>query len=285
MTGETRPPVIIIGMHRSGTSMIARLLEDSGLFVGWRKEDNHEATFFHRANDWVLNQCCATWDNPGSARYLEGSGAFPVVAEYLRDSLSSPKVIEFLGIKNFLRHRSLLNFPFPWGWKDPRSTFTLPVWTAIFPQARIIHVRRHGIDVAQSLRVRHVQVLQEGLSTYPGRRTLYRYLYKRGRFTDSVRCLSLEGAFSLWEEYLGEARKHLDAAGAHGYEMHYEDFVRQPEAAFRQLIDFCGISPGGVSIERVLGKIRRDRSFAYRDDPELAQYAITVADRLAAYGY
>jgi len=278
-------PVMIIGMHRSGTSMITRLLEDLGLYVGWKKEDNHESSMFHRVNDWILDQCSATWDNPAPARFLQEDGVFMLVKDYVYQLLSSPKVIEFLGVRDFLRYRSLMNLPNPWGWKDPRSTYTLPVWKAIFPEARIVHVMRHGVDVAQSLRVRHTRVLQKEIAQYPDRKALYRILHKRGRFCDSVRCLTLEGGFSLWEEYVNEARKHIVAAGANGYEIRYEDFISEPETALRRLADFCGISSDRDGIEQVLGKIRRDRTFAYREDPELSQYAITVAERLFVYGY
>ncbi len=30
-----------------------------------------------------------------------------------------------------------------WGWKDPRNTFTLPMWLSIFPKARVLHVLRN----------------------------------------------------------------------------------------------------------------------------------------------
>jgi hypothetical protein len=49
-------PIIIISMHRPGTTMIDRMLEDLGLFVGKRREENHEALFFKRNNDWLLKK-------------------------------------------------------------------------------------------------------------------------------------------------------------------------------------------------------------------------------------
>ncbi|MCS5697200.1 sulfotransferase [Desulfofundulus thermocisternus] len=38
MENKVRPPIIIIGMHRSGTNMLTRMLEELGLFVGERKK-------------------------------------------------------------------------------------------------------------------------------------------------------------------------------------------------------------------------------------------------------
>lgn len=37
-------PVIIAGMHRSGTTMITRMLEEAGLFVGKRKDPRNSFT-------------------------------------------------------------------------------------------------------------------------------------------------------------------------------------------------------------------------------------------------
>ena len=65
-----RAPIIFIGMHRSGTSMLGRLLESLGLFAGTRKDPNNEAVFFQQINDWLLTQCGARWDMPGATQYL-----------------------------------------------------------------------------------------------------------------------------------------------------------------------------------------------------------------------
>ena len=59
MIATPQDPVIIIGMHRSGTSMLTRLLEKAGLFVGHEKENNWEAWFFPKINQWLFStgQC------------------------------------------------------------------------------------------------------------------------------------------------------------------------------------------------------------------------------------
>jgi len=61
---SARPPIIIIGMHRSGTGMLTLLLEELCLFIGKEKEENNEALFFFRINEWLLHQCGAAWDHP-----------------------------------------------------------------------------------------------------------------------------------------------------------------------------------------------------------------------------
>ncbi len=53
---RAKPPIIIVGMHRSGTSMISRILEELGIFMGKSKDANHKASFFHNLNNWLLQQ-------------------------------------------------------------------------------------------------------------------------------------------------------------------------------------------------------------------------------------
>src|SRR5687768_12681350 len=58
------PPIVILGMHRSGTSATCKLLEALGVFVGSDLEGNHESKFFLRTNDRVLHRAGASWADP-----------------------------------------------------------------------------------------------------------------------------------------------------------------------------------------------------------------------------
>ena len=62
--GPQHPPLIIIGMHRSGTSMVTRMLQGAGVFTGRRLEMNGAARFFQRINRWLFHLNRATWDHP-----------------------------------------------------------------------------------------------------------------------------------------------------------------------------------------------------------------------------
>ena len=39
-------PIIITGMHRSGTTLIVKLLENNGVYFGSYKDSNKESIFF-----------------------------------------------------------------------------------------------------------------------------------------------------------------------------------------------------------------------------------------------
>ena len=67
---KAQSPIIIIGMSRSGTSMLTRMLGSLGLFCGSKLTNNHEAVFFRELNDWLLTQCSGGLENPGTMQNL-----------------------------------------------------------------------------------------------------------------------------------------------------------------------------------------------------------------------
>lgn len=279
-------PVIIIGMHRSGSSMITRMLEELGLFVGKKKEPNHEALFFQNINKWLLYQSGGRWDYPGPIyQLLKNREVKALVLDYIQNLMKTPRVVSFLGWKKYLQYRTPLNLDIPWGWKDPRNTYTLPIWLELFPDAKVINIYRHGVDVANSLKIRQDKAFANGGIAYKKRNPLYFFIPKRGRFTDSVRCTSLEGGFSLWEEYFKEARAHVNKLGEQCMEIKYEDFVSGPCEILKDLTTHCKLPTNETSIAKLTGMIQKERAYAYQGTPELKAFADSVAIRLKANGY
>lgn len=279
-------PVLIIGMHRSGTTMLARMLDELGLFMGWRVQGDHEATFFLSLNDWLLEQCRCGWDNPGPLQWLLDDPPMRAAAlEYLDLSLRSPRVIEYLGPGRYLRARAPERLPGPWGFKDPRTTFTLPLWLEFFPRARLIHVQRHGVDVAASLSRRHEQIVAARRARFQRLAWLYRLRARRSRITTSVRAGNLEAGFSLWEEYMDGAQQALEQHPGPCLEVRYEDFLADPAAGLARAAKFCELPAGEEAIRATAGEARPERAFAYRRKGPLLAFAERHAERLGVRGY
>jgi hypothetical protein len=139
-------PVCIAGMHRSGTSMVARLLQACGLFLGPEEElgfdsNNGEPHFenvrFVALNDEILNRLGGSWNDPPD--FQTGWETMPDVAALTRQA---KKLIKRLSVRDY------------WGWKDPRNSLTLPFWRQIVPDLRLIICVRNPLEVAHSLRKR-----------------------------------------------------------------------------------------------------------------------------------
>jgi hypothetical protein len=281
-----RPPVIFIGMHRSGTSMLARLLEELGVFFGAVKDENNEALFFQDLNEWLLGQCGGRWDNPAAFNQYFWRNAETVRWSelYLRDLLVSPRAVQFLGARYAVR--GILGLETPWGWKDPRNTFTLPLWLRIFGDAKVVSIERNGVDVAQSLRAREINILNDAPRVYRRNRLAFFLRLRRSGFVHSPRCLVLEDGFALWEEYTSQARVALGEVPAERVlALRYEDVLADPVKWLGQSADFCGLRVSQNQIESVAKNIRADRANAYESDVELANFAAERSAALSAHGY
>ncbi len=268
-----RQPVIILGMHRSGTSMISELLDELGLFVGQQLQDDHESTFFLDLNDQIMNRVSAAWDWPKPVLdFLACEQAVRMTAEALSADLSSRR------IKGFMKRFSLETFDKPWGWKDPRTVFTLPLWLKLFPDAKLIYIVRNGIDVAKSLLVRETKLLALRIKRFDERmqKLSLRSRLDRAGYKGSARCLSMQGGFDLWEEYVRQADEILRPLNNPVLTLRYEDILAEPTKHLAELAHFCELSATPESIATAAKKINGSRALAFTTDPKSAAFYETV---------
>jgi hypothetical protein len=282
------PPIIIIGMHRSGTSLLARLLERAGLFVGRALNDDHEATFFLQHNEWLLRACGGSWDTPRCVDdlYTHEQGQ-NLVEAYLRLRLASPASVQYLGLRRFWRYRGMWNIREPWGWKDPRNTLTLPVWLRLFPDAAVLHVIRNGVDVARSLvrrEQRALRIAEQRLRRYA---PVMMLRAKQGWFGLSARVIRPEQAFSLWETYLGYADRFTRGGANPVLDIRYEDIVASPDDSVARAAHFCGLSPGSPALQQAAASVRGDSASAFARDETFYGFwqQVRATPWMQRYGY
>jgi hypothetical protein len=281
-----RDPVIFIGMHRSGTSMLGRLLEELGMFFGARKDENNEALFFQNLNEWLLSQCGGRWDNPApfNEYFWRSNEAVKWTELYIRNLLASPRCIQFLGARFALGGIGGLSMP--WGWKDPRNTFTLPIWLRIFPNAKVVSIERNGVDVAQSLRAREIKILEDAPRFYKKNRMAFFLRPRRSGFAHSPRCLVLEDGFALWEEYTSQTDAVMAQLPAErALALRYEEVLDNPLKWLGETAAFCGLEVSKTQLESAVKNIRVDRAKAYEADVELTSFAAKRSAALSARGY
>jgi len=220
-------PVIIAGMHRSGTSMLARHLCAFGFYVGRRLSGNAESLFFQHLNRGVLAAAEGKWSNVTPVIERMHSAEFVrQQVDYLEERLFQKRGIRaFLSVGQCLKLWSGRSLG-PWGWKDPRNSITLPIWLQMFPQARVIHMVRNGIDVAISLHRRETD--------------------RQGAAPDfSEECLDFDYCFRLWEQYLQACWEHQRLFPKERYlEIRYEDLLQAPKRELNAMLAFlnCEVS-------------------------------------------
>jgi len=283
-------PIIILGMHRSGTTMVTELLDQLGLFVGTELQGDHEATYFLQLNDTILRRVNGAWDNPAPVlSMLRSAEATEMTLKCLHGDVLSSKIRHFLGLGTYLKYRSIEKFDKHWGWKDPRTVFTLPMWLNLFPNAKIINILRNGIDVAASLQTREKKMLADRVKKFDVRygRMSSRLKLELAGYRGSARCLELAGGFSLWEEYVAAAEHNLADIPNAKMTVRYEDFLADPKKHLADLAAFCELAPTPEQIAGVIGAVDTSRGNAWQSDNVLRQFGESVLDHplMVKYGY
>ena len=275
-------PIVVIGMHRSGTRLAAQILERLGVFMGADQQGDSESVTFMLINEGILHQCGAFWSEPMSAHFALSQ---PEIAERLAESTRQTLTARF---GNFVgqsgwRPGSSSAASQPFGWKDPRNTFTLPVWKQIFPNLRALHIVRHGVDVAASLARRHSEALRAASSEQvPPALTVIR--------DDALGVLSsrrgwtLAEALTMWEQYVEKARLEMADIEDRALEIRFEDLLERPDEIIPSIAAFCG-TPSAAKDTVEFGSLQAARAYAFRRDAGLVAFADTSRDILERFGY
>ena len=151
--------VVVLGMHRSGTSALARVLNLMGLYFGGegsstgRNVENAKGFWERRdvrtLNDQILLAADSDWDCVSQ---------FDL--ERIPDSVRARYVSLATDITMDLdAHR-------PWFLKEPRMCVLLPLWRQAMELPVCVHVCRNPVAVARSLEVRNKIPIGVGLALW-----------------------------------------------------------------------------------------------------------------------
>ncbi len=152
--------VVVIGMHRSGTSALTDAIRLLGCSIGdtgdftsprqWNPEGNWEHQRLIERNDLVLELHGGTWFAPPR---LAGDWAQRRKARAMLPRLRS----EF----------AATHPEEGWVWKDPRACLTLPLWLEAWESVPVAAMAfRHPLAVAKSLAARNGFSLRHGLALW-----------------------------------------------------------------------------------------------------------------------
>lgn len=142
--------LVVVGFHRSGTSLLTQLLHTSGLFVGdvllGARPSNPYGHFEDRE---VLDLHQEILDDHGVSWHVDDSMLFTLSARQWQ------RMADLVGRRD-AQHAT-------WGFKEPRSCFFLGAWKYLMPDSKYVVVYRDPADTVQSLETRqgaefHAQV-------------------------------------------------------------------------------------------------------------------------------
>lgn len=253
------PPLLIGATGGSGTRAVQGLLADAGFFMGTRLNEAGDAMDFEPFLDAVINPLLqATRSLDYRPADLPGPLAGDI-DERFAQALSA-----------FRQDRPEQG---PWGWKNPRSMFVLPLIADRFPGMGFVHLVRDGRDMAFS--VNQNQPFKH-----------YAALFGDDFDRDDERAVRL-ASIALWQ------RANLDVArwgerhlGDRYVRIRFEDLCAAPRATMDDLIDRLGLPPQVA--ETAAARVKAPASIGrWRDRDAALAAAVQQAghEALDAFGY
>jgi hypothetical protein len=207
--------ICVLGMHRSGTSMIARLLNLCGMHLGNPEDIMEPHTLDNPDGYWENTRIVAINDS-----ILKGFGGTDQWPPGLIDGWTANPILgeTRANAKDLIAEMSEQPV---WGWKDPRTMLTLPFWQNLIPtDLKYVLIYRNPLEVAMSLG-------------------------KRQDYVDAYYAPNLSHSLYLWTEY---HLKALEAMPSDTIVCSYEAFFSNPEPELRRVLDALGLSPSDETI-------------------------------------
>jgi hypothetical protein len=158
MPHERQTVICVAGMHRSGTSMVTRLLNLCGMELGAASdllppspanpEGYWEHVWFKQVNSDILSRYGGDWDLVPE-----------LPSDWYRAECLEPRRVE--AADRFASFTSPV-----WGWKDPCNSLTLRFWRRVAPAMKVVVCLRNPLDVAASLDRREGRSMRFGLGLW-----------------------------------------------------------------------------------------------------------------------
>ena len=208
-------PVILLGMHRSGTTLLAQILDAAGVYMGSRLSGNHEPRLFQDANRHALDFFGCSWCRVDG---LPSASALKLGYASLVNALGERLVQDIE--HGFLDGCETTHTQ--WGWKDPRNCLTAPLYLRLFPQARAFFIFRRARAVVDSMLTRNRRLLAKNpLPDGP---------------RDIAGALDERAAYALWDLYNSRALEVLPCF-RQAIAVCYEDLVDSPGREIARVLD------------------------------------------------
>jgi len=206
-----RCAVVVLGMHRSGTSVLASMLQALGISLGDRlvpADGNNPAGYFEHAeivrlHQGFLDRMDRRWTGP------KGTLPYPDLYWETADGRATQAELRKLV------HTELARSSTVWGVKDPRMSRLVKLWRPIF---EVLSVRPiYLLAVRSPASVQGSVTRRDGLS--PSRAQLLWLLHNldavRDTWKDGISVFDYDGWFSAPREHACRLQSLLgDAAGA-----------------------------------------------------------------------
>lgn len=146
---------IVLGMHRSASSLIAKGLNENHVWLGDKllpasppsnMFGHFEDLDFVNLNEKILRHCGGTWDHPPTEEaILNSKRIFSAEIENLIRTKEKRAIVVHKDLDQEIYKEPL------WGWKDPRTTLTIKLYLPFLTNPHFICCFREPKELIRSV--------------------------------------------------------------------------------------------------------------------------------------
>ena len=209
-------PILIGATGGSGTRLVQAILEHAGVFMGKNLNASRDCMDFAPFLEQHINTVMPI---TGGTDYRPAQLPAP-----LRRNM-------YAQLRRLVRdyRLQLTHTHQPWGWKNPRSIFMLPVLHGVCHKLRFIHVVRDGRDMAFSSNQNQRNKHYEAVFATP---------------CHAAHTQGEEASIALWNRINTQTyRWGMRYLKNRYYTLRFEDLCATPEATIAALFDWLSITP------------------------------------------
>ena len=252
-------PLVIGGLGGSGTRLVAEIAQELGFFLGCdlnHAKDNLWFTLLFKRPRWYADAMARDPEEVGvgfrvleramTARGEADAAGWRFLGRAVRDAVlgrhgQTRAFTPGWPLAQSARLARALGLPTPrggpWGWKEPNSHVFLRPLAEHWPGLRFIYVNRHGLDMAFSRNQAQLHlwgplygVQPTDGPGVPQPRAMLEYWIR------AVQRVAADGPRLLGERFLL---------------LHYDALATRPDGVLPGLIEFLGLDPRGLPIDRI----------------------------------
>ncbi len=243
--------LVPIGMHRSGTSLLARYLVESGVYMGRELLGKHSTNpAGHYEDIEFLN--------------LHND----ILASHQQDFKVKSKIQWDINQEFQQRAQALVsdrNQHAIWGWKDPRTSLFLDFWQMLIPDCCYLICYRHYMPVIKSLITRDITFYKEETSR------VQRLLHPR--YTSKEITTAGNEYLAVWIHYYSEILAHVQHTNLRYIAIPFEDLTNGSFGKLEGLHEQGYALHPPKNFNPQLTRSKKQMSLEYIPDPALVRNA------------
>lgn len=284
MRQKLRPPIILFGNTRSGTTVVQNVMSAHPGVVGWYEPNAI----------WLYADPGRIYDE------FDEADATERVRRYIRK--------RFVSYQKQHGNRIILE-------KSPQNILRIPYVRAVFPEATFLYIVRHPLSFISSVELKWQRTVTgrgivRRLKSTPVSQLHYwvgRYLKQqfekrilrqrylsiwgpryRDIYEDLKTCDLLTVIARQWSECSRKAEEDLARfPGGEVLRLRYEDFVASPIEHLERICDHCGLEMTHEIVEAANVSVKADRLDKWQrfDKHDLARILPELRDEMQRHGY